>query len=283
MIAALAKEQADDDSKKDFCTAELAKAEDAVKALAGEISDLDADISEREDAIATLQSEIAALQKGVADLDKSVAQATEQRKEEHAEYASTAASNQAAMELIAMAKNRMNKFYAPSQYKAPPTTTESSSPYGFAQVSLHSGRAAPGPAPETFGEYKKSGQSDGVMAMMDQMVKDVEMDIAEAKHEEEDGQKAYEEAMSDAATKRSGDSKLIVEKESAKADVLSRLQVAREARATKREQLGITEDKLDALHKDCDYLLQNYDERKATRATEHDGLLESKHVLAGAK
>merc|ERR1719171_1090904 len=118
--------------------------------------------------------------------------------------------------------------------------------------------------------------------MMDQMVKDVEMDIAEAKHEEEDGQKDYEEAMSDAATKRSSDSKLIVEKESTKADVLSRLQVARESRATKREQLGITEDKEMALHKDCDYLLQNYDERKATRASEHDGLLESKNVLAGA-
>merc|ERR1719207_45995 len=139
------------------------------------------------------------------------------------------------------------------------------------------------PAPETFGEYKKSGQSDGVMAMMDQMVKDVEMDIAEAKHEEEDAQKDYEEAMADAATKRSEDSKLIVEKEGAKADITSRLQVARESRATKREQLAITEDKIDALHKDCDYLLQNYDERKATRATEHDGLLEAKHVLAGAK
>merc|ERR1719421_1304474 len=118
MIAALAKEQADDDSKKDFCTAELAKAEDAVKALKGEISDLDADISEREDAIATVASEIEALQAGIAELDKTVAQATEQRKEEHEEYAATAASNQAALELIGMAKNRMNKFYAPSQYKA---------------------------------------------------------------------------------------------------------------------------------------------------------------------
>merc|ERR1719316_1482706 len=283
MIANLDTEQADDDKKKDFCIAELDKSADEKKAQDGELSDISADIAEKEDNVETLKSEIAALQKGVADLDKSVAQATEQRKEEHAEYASTAASNQAAMELIAMAKNRMNKFYAPSQYKAPPTTTESSSPYGFAQISLHSGRAAPGPAPETFGEYKKSGQSDGVMAMMDQMVKDVEMDIAEAKHEEEDAQKDYEEAMSDAATKRSEDSKLIVEKESAKADVLSRLQVARESRATKREQLGITEDKLDALHKDCDYLLQNYDERKATRATEHDGLLEAKHTIAGAK
>merc|ERR1719160_946791 len=109
------------------------------------------------------------------------------------------------------------------------------------------------------------------------------MDIAEAKHDEEDGQKDYEEAMQDAATKREQDSKLLVEKEGTKADVMSRLQVVRESLATKREQLSITEDKEMALHKDCDYLLQNYDERKATRATEHDGLLEAKHTIAGAR
>merc|ERR1719313_427940 len=135
MIKNLDTEQADDDKKKDFCIAELDKTADEKKAQKGEISDVSADIAEKEDKVEGLKSEIAELQASVAELDKSVAQATEQRKEEHAEFASTSASNQAAMELIAMAKNRMNKFYAPSQYKAPPTTTESSSPYGFAQVS----------------------------------------------------------------------------------------------------------------------------------------------------
>merc|ERR1719421_2445060 len=221
MIAALAKEQADDDSKKDFCTAELAKAEDAVKALKGEISDLDADISEREDAIATVASEIEALQAGIAELDKTVAQATEQRKEEHEEYAATAASNQAALELIGM-------------------------------------------------------------AMMDEMIRDVEMDIQSAKHDEEDAQKDYEETMQDAATKRSEDSKLIVEKEGAKADQTSNLEATRETRMTKQDQKYIAEDKLNDLHKDCDYLLANYDQKKADRATESDGLKEAKAVLAGA-
>merc|ERR1719247_1351519 len=278
MVAVLAKEQADDDAKKDFCVAELNKAEGEEKALAGEVSDIDADIEEKSDQISTLASEIKALQQGIADLDKSVAQATEQRQDEHAEYADTAAANQAALELIAMAKNRMNKFYAPSQYKAPPTTTESNSPYGFLQVSEE---ADPGPAPETFGEYKKSESSGGVMAMMDQMMKDVEMDIAEAKHDEADAQKDYEEAMKDAAEKREEDSKLIVEKEGTKADTMTRLQVARELRATKRDQLGITKDKEQSLHIDCDYLLKNYEDMKKKRATESDGLKESKAVLAG--
>jgi len=286
MIAAIATEQSDDDKKKDFCNAEIHKTEQEEKAVQGEVSDISADIEEKEDNLATVTAEIAALQKGVADLDKSVAQATEQRKEEHIEYADTSASNQAALELIAMAKNRMSKFYAPSQYIAPPTTTEVDNvaqPYSFIQSSSRVLRADPGPAPATFdGEYKKSGASVGVMAMMDQMVKDVTLDIQESKHDEADAQKDYEDAMKDGATKRSEDSKLMVEKNGSKADTMTRLQVAREARATKRDQLGITQDKLSALHKDCDNLLQNYDEQKAKRATESDGLKESKAVLAGA-
>merc|ERR1719265_785547 len=159
MIATNEKEQADDDQKKDFCVEEIAKTEGDVKANSGAVSDLEADIASKEDAIATLGSEIAAIQQGIADLDKSVVQATEQRKAEHAEYTSTSAANQAAVELIGMAKNRMNKFYQPSLYKAPPTTTVSDSPYGFLQVSRRS-RAepgpAPGPAPEGFGQMKKN-------------------------------------------------------------------------------------------------------------------------------
>merc|ERR1719443_1090422 len=223
MISNHGKDQAADDSKKDFCVSEIDATEDEEKVLKGAVADAQADIAEREDSIATLASEIEALEEGLAALDKSVAQATEQRKEEHAEYTATSAANSAALELIGMAKNRMNKFYAPDQYVAPETTTESSSPYGFVQISSH--RAAPGPPPETFsGEYKKSESSGGVMAMMDQMMKDVEMDLQSAKHDEADAQKDYEEAMKDAAAKREEDSKLIVEKGAAKAEQVVNLQ-----------------------------------------------------------
>merc|ERR1719345_218172 len=64
--------------------------------------------------------EIAALIKGIAALDKSVADSTSQRKEENSNYQETMAGNNAAVELIGMAKNRMNKFYNPKLYKAPP-------------------------------------------------------------------------------------------------------------------------------------------------------------------
>merc|ERR1712113_477931 len=64
--------------------------------------------------------EIASLNAGIAALDKSVAEATEQRKQEHQDFKELMASDSAAKELLGFAKNRLNKFYNPKLYKAPP-------------------------------------------------------------------------------------------------------------------------------------------------------------------
>merc|ERR1719261_360136 len=77
MIANHAKDQQEEDAKKDFCLAEIAKSEDEEKVLKGAVADGEADISEREDSVAALTSEIEGLQAGLAALDKSVAEATE--------------------------------------------------------------------------------------------------------------------------------------------------------------------------------------------------------------
>merc|ERR1719443_2078535 len=177
-----------------------------------------------------------------------------------------------------MAKNRMNKFYNPTLYKNQKKTDEGF----FAQVAVR--RAAPGPAPEMpSGEYKKSESSSGVIAMMDEMVNDVEADMAEAKRDEEESQKDYEEEMNDAATKRSTDSKLIVTKEGEKAEKTTKLEEDKELKRTKGDQLDVMETKPDNLHKTCDFLVEQYAKLKEERTKEAEGLKASKQVLSGAK
>merc|ERR1719201_1516938 len=92
MIDVLGKEQADDDTQKAFCDEEFTKSAATKKE--------------------TLTAEIKAL-------DKAVAEATEQRKEEHAMFLKTSAEGSAAVQLIEAAKNKLNKFYNPTMYKAP--------------------------------------------------------------------------------------------------------------------------------------------------------------------
>lgn len=283
MMSTNAKEQRDDDQKRDFCNMELLKTDANVKELKSKVSDLGADIDEQVDAVASLKSEIAELQQGMNDLDKSVYEATEQRKEEHAEYTQTAAANQAALELVEMAKNRLNKFYQPTLYKTTPTTTVVDTPYGFLQVSLHRS-AQTSAAPATFeGEYKKNAGSTNLLAMMDQIAKDVREDMTNGKHNEADAQNAYEKAMKEAAAKRTSDSKLMVEKGANKADEQVNLQSTRAEQSTQRDQVHIAQDRIFNLHVSCDHVLQNYDELKTRRATEDDMLKQAKAVLAGAQ
>merc|ERR1719421_2089044 len=279
MVGVLEGEQTKDDQQDKWCLAELDKAKEEAKQTEVEIGDLRAAIEEQRDAISNVASEIEAIKAGLVELDKSVAEATEQRKKEHQEYIDSAAMNQATVELIGMAKNRMNKFYNPTLYKEPEKTDEEDF---FAQVAVR--RAAPGPPPEMpSGEYKKSESSSGVIAMMDDMINDVEDDMSEGKRDEEEAQKDYEEEMNDAATKRSDDSKLIVTKEGEKAEKTTKLEEDKELKRTKADQLDVLESKRDNLHKACDSLLEHYAKMKEQRIKEEEGLKASKQVLAGAK
>merc|ERR1719393_843231 len=189
MNEVLEEEQVQDDKTDVWCLAELDKVKEEAKSTEADVGDLGAAIEEQRDAIATTASEIEELKKGLEELDKDVAEATEQRKDEHAEYIDTAAGNQAAVELLGMAKNRLNKFYNPTLYKAPEPAAEEEE--FFAQR-----RAAPGPPPETFsGEYKKSESSSGIINMIDEMGEEMKDEMAEAKRDEEEAQKDYEETM----------------------------------------------------------------------------------------
>merc|ERR1719214_24268 len=279
MVEVLEGEQVQDDKQDVWCLDELDKAAEEIKATEVDLEQVRAAIDEGRDGVSNVASEIEAIKAGLAELDKSVAEATEQRKKEHQEYIDSAAMNQATVELIGMAKNRMNKFYNPTLYKEPEKTEDEDF---FAQVAIR--RAAPGPAPEMpSGEYKKSESSDGVINMIDEMITDVKGEMAEAKRDEAEAQKHYEQDMKDAATKRSDDSKLVVTKEGEKAEKTTKLEETKESKRTKKGQLEVLEDKIDNLHKTCDFLIAEYAKIKEQRTKEEEGLKASKAVLSGAK
>merc|ERR550537_1927121 len=80
----------------------------------------EAAMAELKDQIATLADEAAELNTEIQALDASVAMASVQRKKENAEFTEMMTLNEAATQLIEKAKNRLNKFYNPVNYVAPP-------------------------------------------------------------------------------------------------------------------------------------------------------------------
>merc|ERR1719159_257884 len=120
MVLVLKEEQKNDDAQKAFCDKDMAAKEDEKKDTESAISTSEAFIEETTAASEETAEEIAALQKDIKALDKAVAEATEQRKEEHSDFLQFQTENNAALQLIEKAKNRLYKFYRPNLYKEAP-------------------------------------------------------------------------------------------------------------------------------------------------------------------
>merc|ERR1719281_691761 len=260
--------------------------------------------------IETLADEIDALEDGIKKLDKDVTEATETREEENKLYVETMAADNAAKDLIGVAKNRLAKFYTPKLYKPPPkieltaeervfvneggTLAPTAPPGGIAgtgvtvlaEVHAHSREhndVAPAPPPETWSAYKTKGEENaGVTDMLNMLLADLDKEIQEMTVDEKDAQAEYEKFMEDAASKRAADSASIAEKEGAKADLEAELLKLTTEHKDTLMAIMTKEAEIKDLHLDCDWLLTNFEARKAARAGEVDSLTKAKAVLSGA-
>merc|ERR1712217_330482 len=137
--------------------------------------------------------------------------------------------------------------------------------------------------PETWGAYSaKSGESTGVIAMIDLLVKDLTKEMTEAKTTEADAQADYEAMMRDSAEKRVTDSQTLADKQGAKAGLEADLAALKDEKAAAGSELAATLEYIASLHAECDWLLKYFDVRKEARASEIDALGKAKAVLSGA-
>merc|ERR1740130_1745616 len=293
MAAQLKVEQKADDDKKAYCNEEFDTSDDQKKALERKVSDAQTAIEDSTEKLATLVGEIKALQASIKELDADVAEATTQRQSENAAFKQTLAENTAAKGLIEMAKNRMNKFYNPSQYKAAPKRELSEED----RIAVNmGGTAPPTPAPggiagtgikvllqESVEVQKKDEMGQGVIAMMDLLLKDIENQLTVGNTEEKNAQEDYETAMADAKEKRIADTTLLGEKMSAKAETDEALETHTDEKASSTEELQGNMQYIASLHADCDWLLEKFDQRKEARVDEIDAMLKAKDVLNGAE
>jgi len=273
LIKELKTDQQDDDDKKEWCEAEFDSSDDKKKVLEKGQADLETAIVNSKEGIATTTEEIAALEDGIKNLDKEVTEATENRKEENEEYTALMSSDAAAKELIEFAKNRLNKFYNPKLYKAPPKV----------EVETAFVQDKPAPPPESIESYSKKGEeSNGIISMMDSLIKDLDKEMTTAEVEEKDAQDDYEKMMADSKDKRTEMSKSLTDKTGALAELKTGLNEQTSNLASTKKELGATVQYIHNLHLDCDFIIKYFDMRKEARAGEIDSLGKAKAVLSGA-
>merc|ERR1719231_1819823 len=151
------------------------------------------------------------------------------------------------------------------------------------EVAMAQVNGAPPPPPEANLAYKKSGEeSNGVIAMIDLLIADIDKENQTMEVDEKDAQSDYETFMSDSSAKRAEDSKAITDKSAAKAETEGQLESDTDTKKSKMLEAMETAKYLGGLHEECDWLLQNFDARKAARSGEIDALGKAKAVLSGA-
>lgn len=117
---------------------------------------------------------------------------------------------------------------------------------------------------------------------MDMLTKELEKDHQAAEHEEKTSQKDYEELMSESAKTRAADSKSVVDLQATKANKEGMLDAAKENLVITSDALNTNVEHTAALHQDCDFIVANFEVRRAKRTNEVDGLANAKSVLSGA-
>jgi len=253
MVAVLKTGQTDDDEKKAYCEKALDESEDKLKGFQRQIQDSDTAIKDAKESIATLDAEMKALVGGLYALDASVKDATEQRKKENDAFKVVKASNAAAGALIKMAKDRLAEFYGLQVSAAVPSLLQT-----------------------------KKAETSGVIGMMDTLAGDLEKETAIATANENDAQADYETFIADSKTMRKDNSAILEDKTAAKADAQGVLETHEDNMQGQFEKMKGANDQLKAVHKDCDWLLSNYETRTAARSDEIDAMGKAKAVLSGA-
>jgi len=252
-------------------------------------------------AIESLKSEVSTLQAEIAETNKAVADATAQRKADNAEFVQSQTETNAAIQLIKKAKNRLQKFYNPSLYKeakprelseedrvyqnlggeleaeVPETIAGTTQTVNFMQIRSHQPQA-----PATFGAYKKNQKSGGIVALMDMLIADLAKSQQEASSDEKHDGKEYKELMADSKKQLKADQSGVTQSSEALAEKEGRLSSEKDNLSGTSTEVANAKDLEAKLHGDCDWLMNNFDLRKAQRSDETDALKQAKATLKGA-
>merc|ERR1719428_431904 len=129
---------------------------------------------------------------------------------------------------------------------------------------------------------KSSGESKGIVSIMTMIKEDLDDEVANGVKTEEETQAKFEEQMGEA-------NKLLDDLKAKKTNLEQSISDTNteidEAEVLKEDLQGLlTEEKdyLASIKPDCDWILNSFSERREKRATEMEGLLEAKGMLAGA-
>jgi hypothetical protein len=262
MVVALKQEQADEVKKNDYCTEAIQSNEMDIAKADDLMADLNAKVGELESNIKTFKDEIEAAIAAIAQAQVDLQRASEDRQRENLDFQKTIADQTITIEILHKAMERLAQFYDAQlvQLKAEHKQTP----------------------PVAQAEYKPNAGASGIMSMIEKLIYDAKDLMANSKKSEMEAQEGYEtmtadtnQGVNDLAKEVSTKKGLLAQAEKDKVTTEG------EVSDTMKELEGLHGEGAD-LHKECDYLLKNFQLRQKARGDEIEALQQAKQILDGA-
>jgi len=279
MIAQLNQQEKDEFKQRDFCNAELHQNTLDLDEKYHDKENQEAKIADLNAQIERLANEIKVARAEIADTQIEMKQAFEAREAENKEFSIINADQQLAQATLQKALNKLNDFYRGSN-EVPQLLQKSASTQRLGQPNYHA-KGSGGEGPEGFEKQEKSSGGGKVMTMIEEILHESAEEMTETASDEHESQVAHEEygrmqnkviqaRQKEIATKTE-------EKAAADEDLV----------ATKADyaQTGKDLEELHAyesgIHRECDFLLDNFQARRDARVEEIEALSEAKSMMSG--
>jgi len=275
MITTLKSEEDIDLENKEAC--EKDRADDTRTAIkAGRTMD------ERSDTIDALTNDIAEIVKTIAEneaeiksINEEISKATGLRGDENAAWVAANRDDGAAAELVNRAKGVLSDFYSDNglvfmqKKKMEPVVAGE----------------APPPPPSTWeAPYGgKTGESQGIVAILEMIHDDIIKDQTKGKADEDKAEETFQAFKSNSESQVSTLESANTDLEDTKGTKEDDISTAKEQRGSKHDELNAVIEKINDAAPSCVYNTINYPVRLENRQIEIDGLIKAKAILQGGE
>lgn len=252
MIAKLEKQAQEEATHHAFCTEEKAKSKKARENKTASVEKYQVRVDKAKAGIESLENEVAELSKQLSDLDKAVAEATKIRTQEKADYEVASKDQKDSIEAVAMAMEVLQKFYGGASFIQQPS-------FGGA----------------------KSDAGGSILSFLEVAQSDFTKMLAETEANESEAKEAYEKFSQDSKV-----SKAMKQAEvKGKTSEIKSLKVAvkdnSDDLATANKELDAVLEYIEKLKPQCEVKAMTYEEKKAKREAEINGLKSALEILEG--
>lgn len=279
MFEKLKGEAASDTKKKNHCKSEYHSITKKSNNYAFLIQKQTAEIETLENKMSELESEKAAAAAEVAEIDSDMDKAKNLRTKANKAFLKAKADDETGMAVLKETADAISAYYEKHAQTAEASFVE----YDPDKLSDKRKQLKNEEKKYTLSKAdSQKGAADSVLALIERLVQNLGTEIKDAQADEAKAQTDFEKEQKLLQTSKTKLSKKIASIEGMLATHAGSKEEAELAQTGSKTDLKAQKDYKTSIQEECDFILENFDDRAADRAGEMEGLTRAKELLSGA-